>query len=389
MEDEELRLRFADWAGPLRRVVPPEVSVIRSRARRRAVRLAAGGVTAAAVAAAGAAVLIVTASLPSVNSEAPAVQPGGPAAAPAAFAKVPYYVSIAPLDSGYVISQTASGATRKALLKLPGNANPVSVAGTDGGAGGQAFVFAGQDGQVVRFYSLRWPALPARGVHMAEPTPVPPLRLAAGTCRQGLAGLALSPDGRTLAVSVLSDCANGQAGPSLIETADLATGRVLSTFGLGKGYPMSLSWTSSGTLVYSWDGSQRGIWMIAAAASQRPGSPRLLLPRSASIAGYSGAYNPKITPDGSAVIVTVGRGTWLEVAEFSARTGRPLRVLIPAVNNPTQYCGPLWTDRDGQHMLAACGNGAEVSIDHGRLTRLPNRWQLPSYPVPGGPRIAW
>jgi hypothetical protein len=96
-----------------------------------------------------------------------------------------------------------------------------------------------------------------------------------------------------------------------------------------------------------------------------------------------------ITPDGSAAIATTGRGTSLEVTDFSARTGQGLRALLPAAADPAPYCGPLWTDRSGRHLLAACGNDAEASIDNGRLTRLPPRWHLPSYPVPEGPRIAW
>ncbi|MGH3403102.1 MAG: hypothetical protein ACRDRJ_11480 [Streptosporangiaceae bacterium] len=61
-------------------------------------------------------------------------------------------------------------------------------------------------------------------------------------------------------------------------------------------------------------------------------------------------------------------------------------MLIPAAANPAQYCGPLWTDRSGRHLLAACGNDAEASIDNGQLTRLRSRWHLPSDPVPEGPR---
>ena len=57
--------------------------------------------------------------------------------------------------------------------------------------------------------------------------------------------------------------------------------------------------------------------------------------------------------------------------------------------NAAQYCGPLWTDSSGQHLLAAWGDGAESSIDDGNLTRLPSHWQLPFYATPGAPQIAW
>ena len=53
MQDEDLREQFSEWARPLRAAVPPAVSVIRRRARRRTARVAASCVTAVAVLAAG------------------------------------------------------------------------------------------------------------------------------------------------------------------------------------------------------------------------------------------------------------------------------------------------------------------------------------------------
>ena len=66
------------------------------------------------------------------------------------------------------------------------------------------------------------------------------------------------------------------------------------------------------------------------AASPGPGG-YVLFGRHGS---FSGQQWPMITPDGSEVIATLGRGTALEVAEFSALTGKPPRALIPAVTNP-------------------------------------------------------
>ena len=96
-----------------------------------------------------------------------------------------------------------------------------------------------------------------------------------------------------------------------------------------------------------------------------------------------------VSPDGSVVVATIGRGISLSVAEFSARTGRFLRTVIAPVRNPASYCGPLWVGGHGRHVLAACGDHAEVSLDGGRLTRLASPWRLPGYPVPGPPLIAW
>lgn len=55
----------------------------------------------------------------------------------------------------------------------------------------------------------------------------------------------------------------------------------------------------------------------------------------------------------------------LEVAEFSARTGKPLAVLV------------------------ACGKAREAAIAGTKVTKLASPWELPTYPVPGPPLIAW
>jgi hypothetical protein len=134
-----------------------------------------------------------------------------------------------------------------------------------------------------------------------------------------------------------------------------------------------------------------GVWLIPGAAARGHGTPqpRLLIPGVAGLGGFSGASNAMITPDGTVVIATIGRGTRLEVAEFSARTGKALRVVVPAVNNPATYCGPLWTDAAARHVLAGCGELAEASIGKAVLTKVSSLWGLPSYPVPGPPLIAW
>jgi hypothetical protein len=101
-----------------------------------------------------------------------------------------------------------------------------------------------------------------------------------------------------------------------------------------------------------------------------------------------------VTPDGSAVLVTLGNRDGAVVAAYSVRTRR-FRVIIGPVPAPSRYCGPLWTggagrdSRHGQHMLAACGDGTEVSLDNGQLTRLASPWRLPSYPVIEPPLIAF
>jgi hypothetical protein len=378
MLDDELREQLAAWARPLEFVAPPDVSVIRRRARRRTIRRAVSG----AGVAAGAAALIVIGGLALAGHFNPGTAPVPYVSPLPALAEAPYYLTIEAQGSSAVVHRTASGAVAGAIAPQRGT-RFISVAAT---RDDRRFALAADTGSGTRFYSMDLG--PAGRPGPLEPISAPTLAERSGGCPVRLAGLALSPDGRTLAVSTLSDCASGGAGPSEIDVVSLPSGSVLSTFRPGNGYPLSLSWTGGGALAYDWTGPQPGVWLIRSAAS--PGSrPHLLIRGSAGLGGYTGAQNPLITPDGSAVIATLGRGTALEVAEFSVRTGRVLRVLIPAVANAAQYCGPLWTDSSGQHLLAACGDGAESSIDDGNLTRLPSRWQLPFYATPGGPQIAW
>ena len=387
MLDEELREQLAAWARPLERLTPPDVGLIRRRARRRAIRLTVYGAGAAAVA--GAAVAIAIVGLAPAPGPVPAVTPASTPARHVSglpmFAGAPYYVTVNVAANSAVVHRTATGGV-VATAKAPRGAHLASVAaaGDD-----RTFVLAAQTASGVRVYRLHLG--PAGRPGPLDQVPVPPLPEKAGSCLVQLAGLAVTPDGQTLAISALSNCPNGRSGPGEIETVSLASGTVLATFRPGNGYPVSLSWTAGGALAYDWNGPRPGVWLIPSAASPSLAkhAAQLLIGESAGIGKYIGAQNPLITPDGSAVIVTLGRATSLEVAEFSVPTGRPLRVLIPAVNNPGAYCGPLWTDRSGRHLLAACGGNAEASIDNGHLTHLPPHWQLPFYPTPGGPVIAW
>jgi len=378
MLDDQLREQLTAWSRALEGVVPPDVLVIRRRARRRTIRLAAGGASVVA----GSAALIVLASLALAGHLARGTTPLPGVSGLPALAQARYYVTIDIPGDSAAVHRTASGAV-VGTIKPPRGTSLVSVAAAEDD---RTFALAGETGAVIRFYSMYLGTQGRAGP--LESTSIQALPERSGGCYVDLAGLALTPDGRTLAASTLSNCPTGRAGPSEIEIVSLPSGRVLNVFRPGNGYPLSLSWTASGALAYAWVGPQPGVWLIPSAA--HPGSlPHLLIPESAGIGGYNGAQNPVITPDGSAVIAALGGYTSLEVAEFSARTGKALRVLIPAVTNPTQYCGPLWTDPSGRHLLAACGDSTESSIDDGHLTHLPAHWQLPSYATPGGPQIAW
>jgi hypothetical protein len=390
MADDDLRERLADWARPFERLAPPDLRVIRRRARRRVIRRTAAG-TVVALALGTAAALVLT-NEPGVVHPAPVVRPTTPPvhhdAGPSAVARAPYLVTI-PADGGgtATVARTATG-TPVAIVHAPGGTGMAAVVEA---GGPRRFLIAVRVGsgrsQVVRFYRFDL----GRSGRPSRPrlTRVAPLaQFISHGCTTVLAGLAVTPDGQTLAVSTLSNCATGRAGPSRIAIFDLSSGRLIRTFRPGRDYPLSLSWSADGSLAYD---LSTGVWLIPGAAARGHGTPkpRLLIPGAAGLGGFSGAGNAMITPDGSVVIATIGRGTRLEVAEFSARTGKALRVVVPAVNNPASYCGPLWTDASARHVLVACGQRTESSIDNGRLTRVRSVWGLPFYPAPGPPMIAW
>lgn len=293
-----------------------------------------------------------------------------------------YYVVVNAGSGTATVRRTATGGRIATVQRRQGmRFFGVAAAGDD-----RTFVLAAQTSSAGRFYQLRLSrnGRPGRLVSTA----VPPIPLRLGHCLAQLAGLAVSPDGRLLAVSVLSNCPTGNAGPSEILTVRLATGRTVARFHPGDGYPMCLSWTASGGLAYSWSGRQTGIFFIDHATAPG-GSPRLLIPSSAKVGGYSQADYPLITSDGSALIATVGRGSaTFAIAEFSLR-GAARRLLTPPVRNPSRFCGPLWTDASGRRILTGCGDKSEYEIRNGHLTRLGNPWQLPFYAVPSAPFIAW
>ena len=100
---------------------------------------------------------------------------------------------------------------------------------------------------------------------------------------------------------------------------------------------------------------------------------RLIISNERELAGgISGVFNPVITPDGSRVVAAAWTSfNVAELAEFSARTGRLLAVLIPAASMPGHGspCQVLWTDPSGAHLIAYCGtpgviNGTRFTLVH-------------------------
>jgi hypothetical protein len=296
----------------------------------------------------------------------------------------PSYVTVSGPTGTAIVRRTSTGA-KLATVRPPHGASFIGVGGSQDD---RSFVLAAHRSAGTQLYLLllNQHGQPKRPLVKLS---VPPLPAKLGDCPAELAGLAVGPaDGGVVAASMLSYCPTGKAGPGEILTARISSGHMLATFHPGNGYPMWLSWTQAGSLAYDWSSSTTGVFVIPE-ATKSSSKARLLISNSASVGGFSQANYPMITLDGSTVLATVGRGSdTFAIAAFSAN-GKPEKLISPSVRNPAKFCGPLWTDSSGRRLLVGCGDGAEFEVQNGKITKLHGPWQLPAYPTPGAPLIAW
>lgn len=212
------------------------------------------------------------------------------------------------------------------------------------------FVLAARETGAVGFYELR---LRPDG---REESLSPLFTLPART----VPTFAVSPDASLLAYTTGTG----------IETVSLAAGTGRS-WAVADGQALSLSWAGDTTLAFEWQVSTSsgvqpagaGLRLLDIAAPSGKGliqASRLLIPYCPS--AQVCVVAPLISPDGSTVIATsvaLGTGVTTTVEEYSARTGRDLGAVSPAVTTPqgSQACDPLWTDPSGQQAAVFCGNG--------------------------------
>jgi hypothetical protein len=403
MQDEELREQFSEWARPLRAAVPPPVSVIRRRARRRAARVAASCLTAVAVLAAGG----ILASR-EIGEQAPAASRHVPSALPrfgqlpapdAGAAAAPYYIAV---NSDLSSAGVWAAATGKELATIAaptessghGGRYPTIFASIAAAGDDRTFVLAA----VANGHSEK--ALPVwlfeiRLAPGGSPGPLQPLSFprqqqgTVGRWYQTISSIALTADGAKLAIATNRQSGD-RNGPADIEVISLATGATRTWTSTPQDIS-SLSWAGDSTLAYACDGV---CLLDATAPGHELSRSRLLIPWSTQYHGLQGLQWPMITPDGSAIYVAMEKGPgFLGLVEFSARTGRPLRVVIQPQNTDGAFCGTLWSDPSGQHLTATCTWDAHTgTIDDGRFT--PGRNLPPQTPATdgngvGGDLIAW
>jgi hypothetical protein len=138
------------------------------------------------------------------------------------------------------------------------------------------------------------------------------------------------------------------------------------------GYATGLSWAGDRYLAFQLVSQPRdkdagGVRVLdtRSAATAALTASRLIISNERVLAGgITGVFNPVITPDGSTIVAAAWTGFLVaELAEFSARTGRLLAVLIPPAHMPGHGspCQVLWTDSSGAHLIAYCGTAGVVN----------------------------
>ncbi|HEV8275934.1 MAG TPA: hypothetical protein VGQ26_09590 [Streptosporangiaceae bacterium] len=315
----------------------------------------------------------------------------GPAGPSGVFAKVPQYFAALPEIPGRaVIGATATGA----VLGTVTPPKPYTMFTQVAAAGdGRTFVFAaapGVDRGPVRFYRL----VLDRSGHPGRlaSLPIPPETAA-------LPGLALSPDGSKLAVSLPP--VHGQVG-SKIQVFSLATGARREwvwpghgTISVGAGGGGSNSWEADNrTLLFQvttrtrtgWAGQLRLLDTAAPAGSLLASSTRIPIPSNEVGWQHNNATHriigiPLITGDGTKLVAPFFHASappkvfGFTITEFSVRTGKPVRVLYQRrTRSEAAATGVWWVNTSGTAMIVNRGSVFGVQTPT-TFTPLPSRAQ--------------
>jgi hypothetical protein len=225
-----------------------------------------------------------------------------------------------------------------------------------------------------------------RGGHSAQLTPLPVPALPAG---EYVSAIAVSPDGRELAIALQADAARHW----LIEVVTLPTGTVRTWSLARSGLLTQMSWARNDrSLGYFWvdDAPGRanpgGLWVLNTTAPGRSLlSGRRVLPATV---GDDQVQTALLSPGGATAIASVtyngvhrvAAGTVVGgIVEVSVKTGRPLQTLLAEhaadsadPGHPGWYvtaCQLPAIDPSGQHLLVSCDKFGR--LDRARFTALP------------------
>jgi hypothetical protein len=326
----------------------------------------------AAAAAVAAVIAGVTLAIPTAGHNLP-TGPGTIAGVP------PYYFTLDQPSKGHVatavLRSSATGAVlARAQIPLLGSEQP-SVTGS---ADGRSYVVMDNTGQGaghgygVRFYRLQ--AGPQGGSLRVDRLPISTFPLAVDA-------VALSPDGRELAIAEQS-CRDGGCQYNQIQVRSLATGATRTWRTRHEGLSWSLSWTGGRQIGFLWEGARKthsprlraGYRLLDVTG---PGGDLLAAGPVVQLRPNPGHDIPAafVTPDGRAFVTSssrVVRGqdhhvtVTARIIMVSARTGKVQRVLYTEAASGVlrtygrtgsldeQRCTVLALDRTGEHPLIQC-----------------------------------
>ncbi len=309
-------------------------------------------------------------------------------AANAAFSVAPYFVTIDSQRQGEpaIVTDALTGKVLASVSPPSGSTGFIGVAAADDD---HTFVLAAQSGaSAVGFYELRLG--PAGQPRPVVPLPVPTLAYGGA--------FAVSADGSKLAIATATAKSAG------IEVVSLAS-RGVRAWDAPSGHVTDLSWSGNRSLAFLWwDGSdstrvtrpRSGVRLLdTAAAGRNLLASRRVIDQSARtrLGTFTGVAYPLISADGSKVFATMLWGgpanPMAEVVEFSARTGRALKVVAPAAGESGvgSWCGALWSNPSGTRATAVCRS--EGRIVGGRFTSRNLHAPAYQFSTPRVSFIAW
>jgi hypothetical protein len=370
MHDDQIREQFTRWAQPLRAAQPPALPVLRRRARRRRAAIS------------GLAVMGAVAAIALAGSLRVGHAPSEPTTPPG----VPRYAVALEHSTGGQPASVLDMVTGKVLARV---ATPIARSDFEwvaAASDNRTFVLADQSqALVIRFYLLR---LAASG----KPDRLTRLDVSPLHGSQ-IYGMAVTSDASKIAVA----WQNNPIGPvsSHISVTTLATGAT-RTWTSAQGSAGTVSWAGDRTLAFDWQDidhqARSGLRLLdTAAAGTNPLASRLIIPASIRTATLSSPGNPLITQDGStlfAAMASGASGTKTALVSFSVRTGKLQAVLTTPSGQSQWYCGILWTDPHGRHLLIQCGT-AQASIEGNRYSRIHLPRLIPASLIGFANTFAW
>jgi hypothetical protein len=379
MNDEEIRAHFAEWASPLRLAPPPEVSLIRQRARRRTTHVAA---------AAGSALGTIALAALVVFAVATAAVPGSGTAGPAV--REPYATGLrgaidrpstlwgkgrypAPAAAPYLILVHESAGTAQLVNESTGTVvttlRPLAAASFTWAAAtprDRLFVLAAQNGHDSLSFDELLIARSGRPERLRRV--LPDVVLTAQ-----IHAMTVSPDGSQLAIATMPAAG---AGTETIRIFRLSSGAMTGEWKAPRAAAASLSFGPAGQLGIGWHDAGKngaaGELRILDTSTGRGARP-LALPANSELATPIARFSSaSLTADGTKIIAVSAGSSQVAVEELDARTGQ-LVYSVPigpasALATP-YYCGVLWASLNGSGLITQCGREQELITD-GRVTTI-------------------